>query len=127
MPYAEALWNLNLRHLRALSATTRLGSISAAAQSVAISQPAITQALAKLEADLGHTFFERRSDGMKPTEALGAVAGLKVAGIQKSLGGLSAAASAESQVKKDEAAVAYKKAVSLGAAADPSMESLLAE
>ena len=69
MPYAEALWNLNLRHLRALSATTRLGCISAAAQSVAISQPAITQALAKLEAHLRHTFFERRSDGMKPTEA----------------------------------------------------------
>ena len=69
MPYAVTLWNLNLRHLRALSATARLGSISAAAQSVAISQPAITQALAKLEADLGVTFFDRRSDGMAATEA----------------------------------------------------------
>ena len=69
MPYANALWNLNLRHLRALSATARLGSISAAAQAIAISQPAITQALAKLEGDLGHVFFERRSDGMVPTEA----------------------------------------------------------
>lgn len=69
MPHTNVLWNLNLRHLRALSATARLGSISAAAQTVAISQPAITQALAKLEADLGQTFFERRSDGMVPTDA----------------------------------------------------------
>lgn len=63
------LWNLNLRHLRAVSAVTRLGSISSAAQAVSITQPAITQAVARLEKLLGLPLFERRPDGMAPTVA----------------------------------------------------------
>lgn len=63
------LWNLNLRHLRAVSAVTRLGSISSAAQAVSISQPAITQAVAQLERLLGLQLFERRPNGMEPTTA----------------------------------------------------------
>ncbi len=55
---------LNLRHLRAMAAITRLGSITAAAQAISITQPAITQALAKLESQLDHPLFERRPDGM---------------------------------------------------------------
>ncbi|MFK8052438.1 MAG: LysR substrate-binding domain-containing protein [Woeseiaceae bacterium] len=55
---------LNLRHLRAMSAIARLGSMTAAAQAISITQPAITQALAKLESQLDHQLFERRPDGM---------------------------------------------------------------
>lgn len=61
------LWQLNLRHLRAAAAIARLGSVSAAAQAVSITQPAITQGLAKLEAQLGAMLFERQPDGMAPT------------------------------------------------------------
>ena len=57
-------WKLNLRHLRAMAAIARLGSVTAAAQAISITQPAITQALAKLEAQLQHQLFERRPDGM---------------------------------------------------------------
>lgn len=63
------IWDFNLRHLRALAVVARLGSISAAAQAVSISQPAITQALSKLEAQCGLTFFERQPRGMVATEA----------------------------------------------------------
>jgi DNA-binding transcriptional LysR family regulator len=55
---------LNLRHLRAMAAIARLGSVTAAAQAISITQPAITQALAKLESQLDHQLFERRPDGM---------------------------------------------------------------
>jgi DNA-binding transcriptional LysR family regulator len=55
---------LNLRHLRAMAAIARLGSISAAAQAISITQPAITQALAKLESQLNQALFERCPDGM---------------------------------------------------------------
>jgi LysR family transcriptional regulator, regulator for genes of the gallate degradation pathway len=63
------LWQFNLRHLRASAAIARLGSVSAAAQAVSITQPAITQGLAKLEAQLGTPLFERQSDGMAATAA----------------------------------------------------------
>ena len=63
------LWNFNLRHLRALGAIARLGSISAAAKAINLTQPAITQAVGKLEALLGQSLFERRPDGMRGTEA----------------------------------------------------------
>lgn len=62
------LWQLNLRHLGAAAAICRLGSVSAAAEAVSLTQPAITQALGKLEAQLGLKLFERRPDGMEPTE-----------------------------------------------------------
>lgn len=61
--------DLNLRHLRAAAAIARLGSISAAAQAISITQPAITQGLAKLETQLGQPLFERRPDGMAATAA----------------------------------------------------------
>lgn len=58
----------NIRHLRAFREVARSRSISTASTRVHLSQPAITQAIAKLEAQLGVTLFERRSDGMFPTE-----------------------------------------------------------
>lgn len=58
---------LNLRHLQAMLAVRENGSVSAAAQRIGLSQPALTQAVLKLEQQFGHTLFERRSDGMLTT------------------------------------------------------------
>ncbi|MGD2131394.1 MAG: LysR substrate-binding domain-containing protein [Maricaulaceae bacterium] len=63
------LRELNLRHLKAFAATNRLGSVLAAARAVNLSQPAVTQAIGKLETQLDAPLFERRSDGMSPTPA----------------------------------------------------------
>jgi LysR family transcriptional regulator, regulator for genes of the gallate degradation pathway len=61
---------LNLRHLAALAATARLGSLSAAAQVVSLTQPALTQGLAKLERQFGEPLFERHPGGMVATPAV---------------------------------------------------------
>lgn len=63
------IWALNLRHLRAVSEIRHRGSISAAGSAINLTQPAITQALAKLEGLLGLTLFERSPEGMQPTPA----------------------------------------------------------
>lgn len=63
------IWDLNLRHLRAVEQIARLGSVNAGARAVNLSQPAITQALGRLEASLGTPLFERRHDGMILTKA----------------------------------------------------------
>ncbi|MCJ8520942.1 DNA-binding transcriptional LysR family regulator [Pseudorhizobium tarimense] len=54
----------NLRHLRALSLTARHSSVNRAAAEICLSQPAVTQAITKLEAELGTFLFERTSSGM---------------------------------------------------------------
>ena len=59
----------NLRHLRAVAAAARCGTVSAAAAEVNLSQPAVTQGVAKIEAQLGLSLFERSAAGMTPTEA----------------------------------------------------------
>lgn len=59
---------VNVRHFAALAGTVRHGSLSRAARAVNLSQPALTQAIAGLEASLGVTLFERGSSGMTPTE-----------------------------------------------------------
>lgn len=63
------IWSLNLRHLRAVGKIAELGTVNAAASAVNLSQPAITQALGRLESTLGVPLFERRHDGMIPTRA----------------------------------------------------------
>jgi LysR family transcriptional regulator, regulator for genes of the gallate degradation pathway len=63
------VWPLNLRHLASIAATARLGSLSAAAQAVHLTQPALTQGISKLEQQLGQPMFDRRPDGMAATEA----------------------------------------------------------
>lgn len=62
-------YHLNLRHLRGALAVREHGSISTAAQTVNLSQPALTQGILKLEQQLGEVLFERRKDGMVPTAA----------------------------------------------------------
>jgi len=66
---------LNIRHLAAVAAVVRSGSISAAARAVNLTQPAITQGIAKLERQLAMPLFDRRPDGMAATPAATVLAG----------------------------------------------------
>ena len=59
----------NIRHFAALAATVRHGSVTRGARAVNLTQPALTQAIARLEADLGCALFERGASGMTPTES----------------------------------------------------------
>lgn len=59
----------NIRHLRVFLEVVDCKSISKASEKVFLSQPAITQAIAKLEAALGTSLFQRRSDGMFASES----------------------------------------------------------
>jgi LysR family transcriptional regulator, regulator for genes of the gallate degradation pathway len=63
------IFSLNLRHLDALTVIGRAGSMSAAAQAVNLSQPALAQALAKVERLLGERLFDRQPEGMVPNAA----------------------------------------------------------
>lgn len=78
------IWDFNLRHLRAVVKIVELGTMNAAAQAVNLTQPAITQALGRIEDMLGLALFERRHDGMVPTVATG----LLVPRIRAALGHL---------------------------------------
>jgi LysR family transcriptional regulator, regulator for genes of the gallate degradation pathway len=62
-------YDLNLRHLRAIVAVRECGSITAASRFTHLSQPALTQGIAKLERQLDCTLFERRIDGVSATAA----------------------------------------------------------
>lgn len=64
-----APFDLNLRHLGALSTIIARGSMSAAADAVGSSQPALTQGIAKLERQLDAQLFDRHANGMGATEA----------------------------------------------------------
>lgn len=61
--------HFNIRHLAAMAAVVEHGSVSLAARAVNLTQPAATQGIARLEAQLGLPLFERRPAGMVPTEA----------------------------------------------------------
>ncbi len=60
---------LNLRHLDAVAAVVRAGSITKAAALVNLSQPTLTQAIGQLERQLGHVLFDRQPGGVSPTPA----------------------------------------------------------
>jgi len=60
-------WDINLRHLRAFVKTCEMGSLVAASKSVNMSQPAMTQAISRLENLLDIRLFDRRLKGMTPT------------------------------------------------------------
>lgn len=59
----------NLRHLRLLLAVAETGSMSRAAARCHVTQPAVTQAITKLERLAGQALFIRRSAGMFATPA----------------------------------------------------------
>lgn len=54
----------NLRHLRVFLSVTESGSVTKAAEQCNVSQPAVTQAIAKLEQLLGHELFNRTPRGL---------------------------------------------------------------
>jgi LysR family transcriptional regulator, regulator for genes of the gallate degradation pathway len=60
---------LNLRHLHAIAEIGSAGSMSAAALRVNLSQPALAQAVGKVERALGARLFDRQPGGMVPTAA----------------------------------------------------------
>ena len=57
----------SLRQLQYFVAVAEKGSVSGAAHTLSISQPAITEAIKDLEHDLGVTLFERHSRGLNTT------------------------------------------------------------
>lgn len=59
----------NIRHLGALLEIARTGSISAASETMHLSQPAITQGLNRIESTLGTQVFERSASGMLKSTA----------------------------------------------------------
>jgi len=63
------LWQLNLRHLRAAAEICARGSVSRAAAAVSLTQPAVTQGIARLEQLLAQPLFERTPEGMDPLPA----------------------------------------------------------
>ncbi|MBN7796449.1 LysR family transcriptional regulator [Parahaliea mediterranea] len=60
---------LNLRHLHAALEVQSRGSFSGAAQQVHLSQSALTQAIARLESQVGAALFFRRANGVQATAA----------------------------------------------------------
>jgi len=60
--------HLTLHQLRILWAIAHAGTISRAARQLGLSQPSLSQQMAKLEASIGHKVFERRAGRMTPTE-----------------------------------------------------------
>lgn len=59
----------SLRHLQVLEAVARLNSITRASAEIHLTQPAVTQTIAKLEAGAGAPLFERRITGTYLTKA----------------------------------------------------------
>ena len=58
----------NLRQIEAFKAVIETGTVSRAAQTLHISQPAASKLLAHLEADIGLQLFERERGKLRPTE-----------------------------------------------------------
>lgn len=59
----------SVRQLRAFMAIHETGSLSGAAQRLALTQPAVTLLLRELEAKLGVRLFDRTTRALRPTEA----------------------------------------------------------
>ncbi|WP_018239091.1 LysR substrate-binding domain-containing protein [Ensifer sp. BR816] len=60
---------IHLNGLRAVEAAGRLGSLAAAADELGVTPGAVSQQIAKTEAQLGRALFERLPRGLVPTEA----------------------------------------------------------
>ena len=59
-----------MRHLQLLRLIAQHGSLTRVAEHMATSQPAVTHALAELEAMFGAPLFTRSARGMAPSELL---------------------------------------------------------
>lgn len=69
MESMERVLASNLRHLRAFQMVARFRNVRKASEAVCLTQPAVTQAIAKLEQQMGIQLFERRNSGTYPTSA----------------------------------------------------------
>ncbi len=58
---------LNHRQIEAFRMSVQLGSATAAAEALHISQPAVSRLVADLERHVGFALFERRQRGLTPT------------------------------------------------------------
>jgi DNA-binding transcriptional LysR family regulator len=58
---------MDLRHLEQIVAICRCGGFSGAARSLGIAQPTLSRSIARLEAELSVTLFERQGGGARPT------------------------------------------------------------
>jgi DNA-binding transcriptional LysR family regulator len=67
VPKADLARRLTLRELRLFVATVRAGSIVKAANEAGVTQPALSKAIAGLEATLGARLFDRTNRGVLPT------------------------------------------------------------
>ena len=59
--------NLTVRHLQMLVAAADLGSFSRAAERMRISQPALSEAIRKIEEEIGGRLFDRTTRSLKLT------------------------------------------------------------
>lgn len=98
---------LNLRHLRLVLAVAQTGSITRAAQMCSISQPAVTQALKKLEAHFGVPLFDRNLNGV----FVNATGRILASRVERAMGLLDAAAGALGTVPRLTASTARLKAL----------------
>ena len=58
---------VKFRHLQCFLAVAQLGGVQKAAESLSITQPAVSKTIAELEAILGVKLFERGRQGAQPT------------------------------------------------------------
>lgn len=65
----EILRRITLRELRVLAAAVRCGSVAQAARELALTQPAVSKAIAALESTVGAQLVERSAQGVQPTAA----------------------------------------------------------
>ena len=90
---------LNLDRLRALHAVSAHGSIIAAAETLNVTTSAVSQQLAKLEAETGQTLLERHGRGVRLTDAATAL-------VSRTQRVLSLLEEAEAELEANDTAVA---------------------
>ena len=97
--------DMNIRHLHVAREVARHGTISAAARHVALSQPAITQAIAALERLVRVSLFNRTNAGVTPTAA----GALFIERVERAIGHLRDAVIETTRASSRDAATQLKR------------------
>lgn len=92
---------LDLANLRTVVVAARLGSLSRAAETLNITQPALSRRVAEVEAALGLSLFERLPRGVRPTQAGHAFISHAEAALRSIDEGRSAAREVDSQRSRE--------------------------